>query len=319
MQIRMKQVAGLAAALDEKVNNSGGTIDGTLNFVDTSSYIKRGSSGQTIIGAGSSDNLLLEVGSNTYKVWNSNNLDLAILLKLGQESNLNLSRTSTAIRLAGVAGNGSGAGSWSGHGLEIASGATSTSRFVTSAAGAYSDTTFGYLFLDSTGSTDGSTSENALRIYGDKLTWGSNDIYHAGNITKASVGLGNVDNTSDADKPISTATQTALDEKVDKSGGELTGGFSTDTHTLTGTSLTPSSTVGNFFEYTNVEAFTLNVPTTNCSMIIAVTNDGVTAGAMTASGFTKINGTFKTDSNLKQLLTIVVCGTVKLLSIQDAS
>ena len=33
-------------------------------------------------------------------------------------------------------------------------------------------------------------------------------------ITKSDVGLGNVDNTSDADKPISTATQTALDGKV---------------------------------------------------------------------------------------------------------
>lgn len=36
-------------------------------------------------------------------------------------------------------------------------------------------------------------------------------------VTKAQVGLGNVDNTSDADKPISTATQTALNGKVDKS------------------------------------------------------------------------------------------------------
>lgn len=36
-------------------------------------------------------------------------------------------------------------------------------------------------------------------------------------VTKAQVGLGNVDNTSDADKPISTATQTALDGKVDNS------------------------------------------------------------------------------------------------------
>lgn len=35
-------------------------------------------------------------------------------------------------------------------------------------------------------------------------------------VTKADVGLGNVDNTSDADKPISTATQTALDGKVSK-------------------------------------------------------------------------------------------------------
>lgn len=32
--------------------------------------------------------------------------------------------------------------------------------------------------------------------------------------TKAEVGLGNVDNTSDLDKPISTATQTALNGKV---------------------------------------------------------------------------------------------------------
>ena len=35
------------------------------------------------------------------------------------------------------------------------------------------------------------------------------------NVTKAQVGLGNVDNTSDADKPISTATQNALDKKAD--------------------------------------------------------------------------------------------------------
>lgn len=33
-------------------------------------------------------------------------------------------------------------------------------------------------------------------------------------LTKADVGLGNVDNTSDANKPISTATQTALDKKA---------------------------------------------------------------------------------------------------------
>lgn len=36
------------------------------------------------------------------------------------------------------------------------------------------------------------------------------------NVTKAQTGLGNVDNTSDADKPISTAAQTALDAKVTK-------------------------------------------------------------------------------------------------------
>ena len=38
-------------------------------------------------------------------------------------------------------------------------------------------------------------------------------------VTKTDVGLGNVDNTSDANKPVSTATQTALDNKIDKTTG----------------------------------------------------------------------------------------------------
>lgn len=40
---------------------------------------------------------------------------------------------------------------------------------------------------------------------------------------RTNLGLGNVDNTSDADKPVSTATQTALNLKFDKSGGTVTG------------------------------------------------------------------------------------------------
>ena len=39
-------------------------------------------------------------------------------------------------------------------------------------------------------------------------------------LTKTDIGLDNVDNTSDDDKPISTATQTALDSKVDKVEGK---------------------------------------------------------------------------------------------------
>jgi hypothetical protein len=37
-------------------------------------------------------------------------------------------------------------------------------------------------------------------------------------VTKSQVGLWNVDNTSDADKPISSETLTALSSKVDKNG-----------------------------------------------------------------------------------------------------
>ena len=47
-------------------------------------------------------------------------------------------------------------------------------------------------------------------------------------VTKAQVGLGNVDNTSDMDKPVSTATLTALDGKVDKISGK---GLSTEDFT----------------------------------------------------------------------------------------
>jgi len=42
-------------------------------------------------------------------------------------------------------------------------------------------------------------------------------------LTKSSVGLANVDNTSDANKPVSTATQTALNAKLALAGGTMTG------------------------------------------------------------------------------------------------
>lgn len=44
----------------------------------------------------------------------------------------------------------------------------------------------------------------------------TSDTANPHGVTKTQVGLGNVDNTSDADKPVSTATQAALDTKVDK-------------------------------------------------------------------------------------------------------
>ena len=59
-------------------------------------------------------------------------------------------------------------------------------------------------------------------------------------VTKAQVGLGNVNNTSDADKPISTATQTALNGKVSLTGNETIAGtktFSSALITQSGTSI----------------------------------------------------------------------------------
>jgi hypothetical protein len=68
-------------------------------------------------------------------------------------------------------------------------------------------------------------------------------------ITKGMVGLGNVDNTSDADKPVSTATQTALDAKASLSGATFTGSVEIDQNltvdgnlTVNGTSFSASAT-----------------------------------------------------------------------------
>lgn len=61
----------------------------------------------------------------------------------------------------------------------------------------------------------GATSSNVAQIDTNKTNI-ANHIANTNNphsVTKAQVGLGNVDNTSDLDKPISTATQTALNGK----------------------------------------------------------------------------------------------------------
>jgi hypothetical protein len=55
-----------------------------------------------------------------------------------------------------------------------------------------------------------------------------------GGITKAMVGLGNVDNTTDANKPVSTATQTALDLKANLANPTFTGTVSGITKAMVG-------------------------------------------------------------------------------------
>ena len=60
-------------------------------------------------------------------------------------------------------------------------------------------------------------------------------------VTKSQLGLGNVDNTSDADKPISTATQSALDTKIDTAGSGLSKSGTTLNHSNSVTAKTSQS------------------------------------------------------------------------------
>ncbi len=59
-------------------------------------------------------------------------------------------------------------------------------------------------------------------------------------LVKADVGLGNVDNTADSAKPVSSATQTALDAKQDTSAKGQSNGYAS----LDGSSLVPRSQLG---------------------------------------------------------------------------
>ena len=65
----------------------------------------------------------------------------------------------------------------------------------------------------------GATSEKIGQISTNSTTINNHigDTNNPHNVTKSQVGLGNVDNTSDLNKPISTAVQTALNAKVNSS------------------------------------------------------------------------------------------------------
>ncbi len=60
---------------------------------------------------------------------------------------------------------------------------------------------------------DGKADDGDVTAVSGALAGHTGDMSNPHGVTKAQVGLGNVDNTSDADKPVSTATQTALDGK----------------------------------------------------------------------------------------------------------
>ncbi len=107
--------------------------------------------------------------------------------------------------------------------LTIAS-AASTYLTQTSAAATYQTQSGMSAFMPKSGGTftgavsgltaSAGTNDTTLATTAFVTTAVTNGV---GTVTKASLGLGNVDNTSDVNKPVSTAQQTALNLKVDKS------------------------------------------------------------------------------------------------------
>ena len=88
----------------------------------------------------------------------------------------------------------------------------------------------------------GTANENIANLQTDKAPIASPTFTGTvSGVTKSHVGLGNVDNTSDANKPVSTATQTELDLKAPKAAPTFTGTLTAADVTITG-DLTVSGT-----------------------------------------------------------------------------
>ena len=100
-------------------------------------------------------------------------------------------------------------------------------------------------------------------------------------ITKAMVGLGNVDDTADTAKPVSTAQQTAIDLKASLSGATFTGAVSGTSLTLSG-DLTVNGTT------TTVNSTTMSVDDKNIELGSVASPSDVTAdgGGITLKGAT---------------------------------
>jgi hypothetical protein len=128
-------------------------------------------------------------------------------------------------------------------------------------------------------------------------------------VTKSTVGLGNVDNTSDANKPISTATQTALDGKMNNPSNAWTNGqiltktqdwyewennqgFSPDNVGTAGQVLTKTA---NGYEYADAPVKSVNWKTGVVSLYSTITVTLTVAGwnnktqTVTATGVTASN------------------------------
>ena len=107
-----------------------------------------------------------------------------------------------------------------------------------------------------------------------------NNTTNPHNVTKTQVDLGNVDNTSDINKPISAATTTALATKLDKSGGTMTGAITAIRETKVAMAANNIDlATGNLFTKTISGATTLTIsgvlPNGNAnSFILELTNGG---------------------------------------------
>jgi hypothetical protein len=156
------------------------------------------------------------------------------------------------------------------------------------------------LYVDSTASTTAGNASTALtnheadttNIHGiadtsilvtttGTQTLTNKTITSPSGLVKGDVGLGNVDNTSDANKPVSTAGQTALDLKANLAGPTFTGTVAAANLTLSG-DLTVNGTT------TTINSTTITVDDKNIELgsVSSPTDSTADGGGITLKGTT---------------------------------
>ena len=103
-------------------------------------------------------------------------------------------------------------------------------------------------------------------------------------ITATMVGLGNVDNTSDANKPVSTATQTALDGKLSLSGGTMTGALTLSGAPTQANHAATKAYADSISEGLHVHASCVAATTANVNLSNALENGDVLDGVTLVTG-----------------------------------
>lgn len=155
------------------------------------------------------------------------------------------------------------------------------------------------------------------------------------NVSKIDMGLDQVDNTSDLNKPISTATQTALDNKVDKVTGSrlITSAEATVLSNTSGTNTGDQTlqTVTNLGNDTTTNITSSSVSNRSTFSPSAVQSAGLTGGKLTSihsDGKVQINTTGSSTgvlkaSNLAESITLEfpnkVSGTYTVATTSDFS
>ena len=102
-------------------------------------------------------------------------------------------------------------------------------------------------------------------------------------IVKGDVGLGNVDNTSDASKPVSTATQTALDLKAPLASPTFTGTVTVPTGAALNTPASVNLSNATALPAAALPAMTGDVTASAGSHATTLANSGVTAASYGSS------------------------------------